>query len=138
MSALPLMIPLVIMLMRKLRDRGGTAMSATTAGAASGAGAAAAGRLRRAVPPAPDAGRGRGAGLRVLVIVWTLMPIYNMVMVSLELARRRVQRCIWPPHPSLESFWIVITQGYWYLEYFWHQFGNSLYIGAAVTSPDAC
>jgi multiple sugar transport system permease protein len=23
----------------------------------------------------------------------------------------------------------VITEGYWYLEYFWHQFGNSLYIG---------
>ena len=27
----------------------------------------------------------------------------------------------------------MLTEGYWYLEYFWHQFGNSLYIGAATT-----
>jgi multiple sugar transport system permease protein len=40
---------------------------------------------------------------------------------------------IWPPHPSFASFWIVVSQGYWYLEYFWHQFGNSLYVGVAVT-----
>jgi multiple sugar transport system permease protein len=26
-----------------------------------------------------------------------------------------------------------LTQGYWYLEYFWHQFGNSVYLGAMVT-----
>ena len=26
-----------------------------------------------------------------------------------------------------------MTQGHWYLEHFWHQFGNSLYIGAMVT-----
>jgi len=38
-------------------------------------------------------------------------------------------RGIWPAKPSLESFWIVVTQGYWYLEYFWQQFGNSLYVG---------
>ena len=40
---------------------------------------------------------------------------------------------MWPPHPSLASFWIVVTQGYWYLQYFWHQFGNSLYVGLAVS-----
>jgi len=27
----------------------------------------------------------------------------------------------------------VVTEGYWYLQYFWHQFGNSIYIGAATT-----
>ena len=27
----------------------------------------------------------------------------------------------------------MLTEGYWYLEHFWHQFGNSLYVGAAVT-----
>ncbi len=30
----------------------------------------------------------------------------------------------------------MFTQGYWYLEYFWHQFGNSLYLGAMVTFID--
>lgn len=69
----------------------------------------------------------------VLLVVWTLLPIYNMVMVSLEAHSDVFTDALWPPHPSVASFWIVITEGYWYLEYFWHQFGNSLYVGAAVT-----
>src|SRR5215813_8980560 len=36
---------------------------------------------------------------------------------------------LWPPEPSLESFRSVITQEARYLEDFWHQFGNSLFIG---------
>jgi multiple sugar transport system permease protein len=68
-----------------------------------------------------------------LLVVWTLVPIYNMVMVSLESHSDVFTDSVWPPHPSLDSFWIVVTQGYWYLEYFWHQFGNSLYVGAVVT-----
>ena len=39
---------------------------------------------------------------------------------------------IWPAQPSPMSYWVVVTEGYWYLENFWHQFGNSLYIGAAT------
>ncbi len=69
----------------------------------------------------------------VVLMVWTLMPLYNMVMVSLESHNDVFSDAIWPPKPSVDSFWIVITQGYWYLEYFWHQFGNSLYVGAMTT-----
>jgi multiple sugar transport system permease protein len=36
---------------------------------------------------------------------------------------------LWPPAPSLEGFIDVVTQEARYLENFWHQFGNSLYIG---------
>ncbi len=69
----------------------------------------------------------------ILVVIWTLMPLYNIVMVALEAHNDVFTDAIWPRHPSLASFWIVVTQGYWYLEYFWHQFGNSLYVGSAVT-----
>jgi multiple sugar transport system permease protein len=68
----------------------------------------------------------------VVVLIWTLTPIYNIVMVALESHGDVFTNEIWPAKPSLESFWIVVTQGYWYLEYFWHQFGNSLYIGVAT------
>jgi len=68
----------------------------------------------------------------VVVLIWTLAPIYNMVMVSLEAPNKVFNNDIWPKHPSLESFWIVLAQGYWYLEYFWHQFANSIYVGAAT------
>jgi multiple sugar transport system permease protein len=40
---------------------------------------------------------------------------------------------LFPAHPSVESFWVVLSQGYWYLEHFWHQFGNSVYIASMVT-----
>jgi multiple sugar transport system permease protein len=73
------------------------------------------------------------AVLCVILLVWTITPIYNIVMVSLESHGDVFSENIFPPQPTLEAFWVVITQGYWYLEYFWHQFGNSLYVGAAVT-----
>jgi len=68
----------------------------------------------------------------VVVLIWTLTPIYNIVMVALESHGDVFTNEIWPAKPSLESFWIVVTQGYWYLEYFWHQFANSVYIGVAT------
>jgi multiple sugar transport system permease protein len=71
-------------------------------------------------------------GVAVLLLIWTLVPIYNIVMVSLESKGDVFTNTIWPDDPSVKSFWIVITQGYWYLEYFWHQFGNSVYIGVAT------
>jgi multiple sugar transport system permease protein len=71
-------------------------------------------------------------GLAAVIVIWTLTPIYNMVAVALERRGEVFTNDIWPAQPSLESFWIVVTQGYWYLEYFWEQFGNSLYVGVAT------
>ncbi len=64
----------------------------------------------------------------VLVLIWTLAPLYNMVAVALEKHGNVFSNDVWPKQPSLESFWIVFTQGYWYLADFWRQFGNSLYL----------
>jgi multiple sugar transport system permease protein len=83
-------------------------------------------RLRRSVAEAAALAVG------IAVLVWTLVPIYNIVIVALEPHGDVFTNDIWPAKPSLESFWIVVTQGYWYLEYFWEQFGNSLYIGVAT------
>ena len=68
-----------------------------------------------------------------VLIIWTILPIYNIVMVSLEGHSDVFSGAIWPAEPSLEGYWVVFTQGYWYLENFWHQFGNSVYVGAATT-----
>jgi multiple sugar transport system permease protein len=68
----------------------------------------------------------------VLLLLWTLIPIYNIIAVSLEPHGDVFTNDIFPRNPSFESFWIVITQGYWYLEYFWRQFENSIYIGVAT------
>jgi multiple sugar transport system permease protein len=68
-----------------------------------------------------------------LLLVWTLVPLYNMVMVSLERDGDVAVTHIFPPQPSVASFWVVITEGHWYLEAFWHQFGNSVFLAGMVT-----
>jgi multiple sugar transport system permease protein len=75
-----------------------------------------------------------GAALfSAVLLVWTLTPIYNMIMVSLEAEGDVAVTTIWPSQPSAESFWVVLTEGHWYLEAFWHQFGNSVFLAAMVT-----
>ena len=69
----------------------------------------------------------------LLIVFWSLLPIYNMVMVALSSHDDVFSSRVWPAHPSLHSFWIVVSQGYWYLEYFWHQFANSAYVGLGTT-----
>jgi len=73
------------------------------------------------------------AVISAVLLVWTITPIYNMIMVSLEAEGDVFSDHIWPTPASPASFGIVVTQGYWYLEYFWHQFGNSVYMAAMVT-----
>jgi multiple sugar transport system permease protein len=68
--------------------------------------------------------------LAAVLVVWTLTPIYHMVMVALEPKGDVFSDHIWPTKPSVESFGVVLTQSHWYLEHFWRQFGNSFYIAA--------
>jgi multiple sugar transport system permease protein len=90
-------------------------------------------RLRRVARVRRFAGNAAAALLSALIIVWTITPIYNMVMVALEAEGDVFSEHLFPPHPSASSFWIVLTQGHWYLEFFWHQFGNSVFIAVMVT-----
>lgn len=73
------------------------------------------------------------AVLSIVLVIWTILPIYNIVMVSLEGHNDIFSGAILPPSPSLEGYRVVFTEDYWYLENFWHQFGNSIYVGAATT-----
>ena len=69
--------------------------------------------------------------LGVLILIWSLAPVYNMFLIALDPEEGEIEFAgnLWPPEPSLESFRSVITQEARYLEDFWHQFGNSLFIG---------
>ena len=88
-----------------------------------------------ASPPQPNykrrkvLGEAAALGVALILIIWTLAPIYNIVMVALSSHNDVFSDRLWPADPSADSFWIVLTQGYWYLEYFWHQYANSIYIG---------
>ena len=84
-------------------------------------------RLRRLVSAA-------GAGvLAVVLLLWWLLPVYNMLLIALDPdGKTEFTGDIWPTAPTLEAFRGVVFQRYWYLQDFWHQFGNSFFIGIAT------
>src|SRR5260370_14926683 len=95
--------------------------------------AGSAGRMRRAARRRRQASNTALVLLYAVMLVWTFTPIYNMVMIALEHEGDVYGSSIVPVQPSLDSFWVVFSQGYWYLEHFWDQFGNSAYIAGMVT-----
>jgi len=82
-------------------------------------------RLRRVVVEAAS------VMLGVTLLVWSLTPVYNMLLIALDPEEGDIEfeGLIWPADPSLHSFHTVLTQGYWLVEDFWRQFGNSVFIG---------
>jgi len=82
-------------------------------------------RLRRTVVEAGS------IGLGIALLIWSLLPVYNMFLVALDPEEGEIEfdGNIWPSDPSLDGFRDVVTQEARYLEDFWHQLGNSLYIG---------
>ncbi len=84
-------------------------------------------RLRRMLVEAGS------VALGAVLLIWYLLPVYNMVLIALDPnGTTEFAGYIWPPAPTLEAFDAVLFQGYWYLEDFWHQLGNSFYIGLAT------
>jgi len=69
--------------------------------------------------------------LGVVLLIWSLLPVYNMLLIALDPEEGEIEFTgnLWPPEPSLEGFIDVVTQEARYLEEFWSQFGNSVYIG---------
>ena len=84
-------------------------------------------RLRRAIAKVA------ATVLGVVLTIWTVIPVYNMLLIALSPDGDEFTGTVWPTNPSFESFRVIWTQDHWYLENFWHQFGNSIFIGLATT-----
>jgi len=82
-------------------------------------------RLRRVLIEAGS------AILGVILLIWSLLPVYNMFLIALDPEEGEIEfdGNLWPPEPSLQGFRDVVTQEARYLEDFWHQFGNGVFIG---------
>jgi len=72
--------------------------------------------------------------LSAVLLVWTLVPLYNMIRVSLQEREEVLSNSVMPVAPSLHAFETVFRESYWLLEHFWGQMGNSFYIGVIVAS----
>jgi len=70
--------------------------------------------------------------LGIALLIWTLLPVYNMLLMALDSDADEFTGSIWPPDPDFSSFRSVWTEDYWLMDHFWHQFANSIYLGVAT------
>jgi multiple sugar transport system permease protein len=87
-------------------------------------------RVRRAI------GLAGSVLLAGVLLIWSLTPVYNMFLIALDPEEGEIEfdGNLYPPEPSLEAFESALRQEARYLEEFWHQFGNSFYIGFVTTA----
>lgn len=71
--------------------------------------------------------------LGILILAWTLFPIYNMAMLAFSPSNEVFAKHLWPKHPSISAFITTIGQQQYYVSSFWRQLANSVFVGVIVT-----
>jgi len=66
------------------------------------------------------------------VFLWTIIPIYHMVLFAISPRNAATSGRLWPKEPTLSNFSFVFQQKHFYLDHFWAQLGNSLVIALSV------
>ncbi len=66
------------------------------------------------------------------VLLWTIIPVYHMFLFAISERDKATSGRLWPENPTLQNFEIVFGQKHFYLNLFWVQLGNSVFIAAAV------
>jgi len=66
------------------------------------------------------------------VLLWTVLPVYHMVLFAISPKDSAFAGNLWPDHPTFNNFAVVFQQKHHYLTYFWKQMGNSLLIAVAT------
>jgi multiple sugar transport system permease protein len=70
--------------------------------------------------------------IAIPVMLWTLLPIYHLVLFAISPKDSAFAGNLWPDHPTLRNFGVVFGQGHYFLSHFWRQFANSVLIAVAV------
>lgn len=66
------------------------------------------------------------------VFLWTVLPIYHMLLFALSTKDSAFSGRLWPENPTLRNFEIVLRQQHFYLHDFWSQLGSSVIVAAAT------
>jgi multiple sugar transport system permease protein len=68
----------------------------------------------------------------VVILIWTLLPLYHMVMLSLTPLSDSFAGRFWPDNPTLENYRIVFAEDHFFLQDFWRQLWNSIFVALAT------
>ena len=66
------------------------------------------------------------------VLLWTIIPVYHMFLFAISPRDQATSGRLWPKEPTLQNFGHVFQQQHFYLNHFWLQLWNSLWIAVAV------
>ena len=66
------------------------------------------------------------------VALWTLLPIYHLLLFAISTKDEAFSGKLWPDHPTLHNFGVVFREDHYFLIHFWRQFFNSLFIAVTV------
>mgnify|MGYP003343797653 CR=1 FL=1 len=66
------------------------------------------------------------------VLLWTLLPIYHLLLLAISPKDEGTSGKLWPDHPTLQNFDMAFRQNHYYLNHFWDQIWNSVLIASAV------
>ncbi|HSA82104.1 MAG TPA: hypothetical protein VLE23_14905, partial [Geminicoccaceae bacterium] len=70
--------------------------------------------------------------LGLVILVWTLLPLYHMVMLSITPVGEAFGGRVWPDNPTLENYRVVFMEDHFFLQNFWRQLGNSAFVAVAT------
>ena len=66
------------------------------------------------------------------LFLWSIIPVYHMILFAISPRDTATSGRLWPTHPTLHNFEVVLTEQHFYLNHFWLQFWNSLFIAVTV------
>lgn len=70
--------------------------------------------------------------LAIPILIWTLFPIYHLFILSISSQQAMLDGRLWPTEPTYRNYYLVATQGHYYLSNFWLQMFNSFLIAIAT------
>jgi multiple sugar transport system permease protein len=66
------------------------------------------------------------------VLIWTLLPIYHLLLFAISPKDSAFSGKLWPDHPTLQNFVVVFNQQHYFLKHFWLQLWNSIVVAVAT------
>jgi len=70
------------------------------------------------------------AALAAVLLVWTLLPLFHMLVLSLTPINAIFVGKLWPDQPTVANYGIIFREENHYLGHFWRQLWNSVFVAA--------